>query len=83
MKRLLLSSIRFYRRHLSGLKRTPTCRFIPTCSEYAQTAVERFGAAKGGWLAARRILRCHPFSKGGYDPVPQAPSAIIRRDENP
>ncbi len=82
MKRAMLALIRFYRSGISPHTR-PRCRFIPTCSEYAQTAVERFGAAKGGWLAARRILRCHPFSKGGYDPVPQAPSAIIRRDENP
>ena len=82
MKRLLLSMIRFYRRYLSLLK-PGCCRFIPTCSEYALVAIERFGAAKGTWLAVRRILRCHPFCKGGYDPVPQPPSAVIRRDENP
>lgn len=82
MKRLLLSMIRFYRRYLSPLKPS-CCRFIPTCSEYALVAIERFGAAKGTWLAVRRILRCHPFCKGGYDPVPQPPSAVIRRDENP
>ena len=82
MKRLLLSMIRFYRRYLSPLK-PGCCRFIPTCSEYALVAIERFGAAKGTWLSVRRILRCHPFCKGGYDPVPQPPSAVIRRDENP
>ena len=82
MKRLLLSMIRFYRLYLSPLK-PGCCRFIPTCSEYALVAIERFGAAKGTWLAVRRILRCHPFCKGGYDPVPQPPSAVIRRDENP
>ncbi len=82
MKRVLLSIIRFYRRRVSpGLPRA--CRFYPTCSEYAEEAVKRFGAVRGGQLAARRILRCHPFAKGGYDPVPEAPSAIIRRDENP
>ena len=82
MKRVLLSVIRFYRRRVSpGLPRA--CRFYPTCSEYAEEAVKRFGAVRGGQLAARRILRCHPFAKGGYDPVPEAPSAIIRRDENP
>ena len=82
MKRVLLSIIRFYRRRVSpGLPRA--CRFYPTCSEYAEEAVKRFGAVRGAQLAARRILRCHPFAKGGYDPVPEAPSAIIRRDENP
>ena len=82
MKRVLLSVIRFYRRRLSpGLPRA--CRFYPTCSEYAEEAIRRFGAVRGGQLAARRILRCHPFARGGYDPVPEAPSAIIRRDENP
>ncbi len=82
MKRVLLSVIRFYRRRVSpGLPRA--CRFYPTCSEYAEEAIRRFGAVRGGQLAARRILRCHPFARGGYDPVPEAPSAIIRRDENP
>ena len=69
MKRLLLSLLRFYRREISPL-RPPCCRFIPTCSEYALEAVEKYGALKGGWLAFRRILRCNPFHKGGYDPVP-------------
>ena len=48
----------------------PCCRYTPTCSEYAMQAVEKYGAVKGGWLAAKRILRCHPFHEGGYDPVP-------------
>jgi len=68
--RALMWLIRFYRKYLSGLKRAPTCRFIPTCSEYALEAVQKYGAVKGSYLAAKRILRCHPFSKGGYDPVP-------------
>ncbi len=72
MKRLLLSLIRFYRRAISPLH-PPCCRFIPTCSEYALEAVERYGAVKGGWLALCRILRCHPFHRQKsiqYDPVP-------------
>jgi len=69
MKTVLLGMIRFYRRYLSPLH-PPTCRFIPTCSAYAVEAVEKYGAAKGGLLALRRLMRCHPFHKGGYDPVP-------------
>ncbi|MEA4898307.1 MAG: membrane protein insertion efficiency factor YidD [Christensenellaceae bacterium] len=69
MKRCMLAAIRFYRRSISpGLP--PACRFFPTCSEYALEAIERYGAFKGGWMAFWRILRCNPFSKGGYDPVP-------------
>ena len=69
MKKIMIFLIKFYRDFLSPLK-PPSCRFVPTCSEYAWIAVERYGALKGGWLALRRILRCHPFHKGGYDPVP-------------
>ncbi|MCL2247953.1 MAG: membrane protein insertion efficiency factor YidD [Oscillospiraceae bacterium] len=69
MKKILLAIVRFYRKHLSHPSR-PNCRFIPTCSLYALEAIEKFGALKGFWLSARRILRCHPFCKGGYDPVP-------------
>ena len=69
MKRFLLALIRFYRRNISPLRK-PCCRYIPTCSEYALEAVEKYGAWKGFWLALRRLLRCHPFSRGGYDPVP-------------
>ena len=72
MKALLLFLIRFYRRHISPY-RQPCCRFMPTCSQYALEAVEKYGALKGGWLAVRRICRCHPFYHGPhqyYDPVP-------------
>lgn len=83
MKRAIIWLIRFYRRQISPRKSKPCCRYIPTCSEYALIAVERFGVIRGGRMAIWRILRCNPFSKGGYDPVPEWPSAIIRRDENP
>ena len=70
MKRLLLAMIRFYRRYISPSK-PPCCRYIPTCSQYAIEAIEKYGAIKGGWLAFKRICRCNPFSKRGpYDPVP-------------
>lgn len=74
MKRLFLSLIRFYQRHISpGLP--ARCRFLPTCSEYAAQAIERFGAVKGGYLALKRLLRCHPFHRGPmYDPVPEKES---------
>lgn len=62
--------IKFYRKNLSGLKSAPSCRFIPTCSQYALEALEKYGALKGTYLAVRRILKCHPLHKGGYDPVP-------------
>lgn len=70
IKRGLLAAIRFYQQYLSVLKGGPTCRFIPTCSTYAIEAITKYGALKGGALALWRILRCNPFSKGGYDPVP-------------
>lgn len=69
MKRLVLLVIRFYQRFISpGLP--PACRFYPTCSEYGYEAIERYGIIKGGIMAVRRIVRCHPFHPGGYDPVP-------------
>lgn len=75
MKALLLLLIRGYRWLISPLF-PPTCRFTPTCSQYALTAVDRFGPVRGGWLAIRRILRCHPFHPGGYDPVPAITPAV-------
>ena len=68
-KSILLFLIRCYRRFISPLF-PPCCRFYPTCSTYAMQAIEKYGAAKGGWLAFKRIMRCHPFQDGGYDPVP-------------
>ena len=68
-KRTLLWLIRLYRSEISPMHR-PCCRFIPTCSQYALEAIEKYGAVKGGFLALRRILRCNPLCKGGYDPVP-------------
>jgi putative membrane protein insertion efficiency factor len=61
--------IRFYQRWISPYT-PPSCRFFPSCSEYAAEAVVRYGLLRGGWLALRRLLRCHPFYPGGYDPVP-------------
>ena len=69
MKRIFIGLILFYRNFISPLK-PPCCRYIPTCSEYGLEAIEKYGAFKGGILAFWRILRCNPFSKGGYDPVP-------------
>ena len=70
MKTDLLSIIRFYQRSISPLF-PPRCRFRPTCSAYAVQAITKYGALKGGWLALKRIARCHPFYKGDvYDPVP-------------
>ena len=72
MKQILLFLVRYYRKHISPT-RPPSCRFIPTCSAYALEAVEKYGAFKGGLLAARRLLKCHPFHRQKsveYDPVP-------------
>jgi putative membrane protein insertion efficiency factor len=69
LARVLISAIRFYQKGISPL--TPaSCRFHPTCSQYGLEAVRRHGAARGSWLTLRRLARCHPFCKGGYDPVP-------------
>ena len=69
MKKICMMLIRFYQKYISPMKGTPCCRFIPSCSEYAYQAFEKYGFFKGGYLALRRILKCHPFHKGGYDPL--------------
>ena len=69
MKNFLIIVIKFYQKWISPLK-PPTCRFVPTCSNYAITAIEKYGIFKGGFLTIRRLLKCHPFHKYGYDPVP-------------
>jgi len=69
VKKVLIELIRFYRAFISPLF-PPTCRFQPTCSQYAIESVERFGIIEGTWLAVKRVLRCHPLHPGGYDPVP-------------
>ncbi|HEX3912118.1 MAG TPA: membrane protein insertion efficiency factor YidD [Steroidobacteraceae bacterium] len=68
-RHLIMWTIRGYQLVLSPML-GPRCRFYPTCSCYAHTAVERYGILQGGWLGLRRLLRCHPFTEGGYDPVP-------------
>ena len=69
MKRIFVAIIRFYQKQISPML-PPSCRFQPTCSQYAVEAIQKYGALKGSALAFWRILRCNPFSKGGYDPVP-------------
>lgn len=66
--RFVSSAISFYQRHVSPLK-PPSCRFYPTCSEYTRQAVERYGVIRGIAMGTRRVMRCHPFNPGGYDPV--------------
>ena len=70
IKKILIFIINLYRKFISPLKAHPSCIYIPTCSQYAIEAIEKYGAGKGTFLAIKRILRCHPFAKGGYDPVP-------------
>ena len=69
MKKLLIALIKFYQRNISPLTRTK-CPYVPSCSQYGLEAIEKYGALKGSLIAFWRILRCNPFSKGGYDPVP-------------
>jgi len=70
MKKIMLALIRFYQRNISAY-RPAVCRFTPTCSQYAVEAIERFGPLKGSFLALKRLLRCNPCFRGGYDPVPE------------
>ena len=81
MKRIFLALIRFYRRGISP-NTPPSCRFRPTCSAYAIEALRIHGAFKGSALSLWRLLRCHPFSKGGYDPVPEKRQRI-KKENNP
>lgn len=69
LTKLMLAPIAFYRACISPLL-PPTCRYTPTCSQYAREAILKHGPLRGGWLALKRILRCHPFGGSGYDPVP-------------
>ena len=69
MKKVALSLIRFYKRFISPML-PPSCIYHPTCSEYTYQAIDKYGLVRGGWLGFKRILRCHPFARGGYDPVP-------------
>lgn len=69
MKHLAIDLIRLYQGTISRVT-PPACRYIPTCSNYALEAIGKYGLTKGGWLAVKRIVRCHPWSNGGYDPVP-------------
>lgn len=86
-QRVALAPLRFYRRFLSPLKPVPSCRFHPTCSSYAVEAVQVHGALRGLWMALMRLLRCHPFHPGGFDPVPPrttaAPRTAARHDAAP
>lgn len=70
LRKFLVLIINFYRKYISPLKGRPTCIYTPCCSLYALEAIEKYGAFKGLFLSLKRILRCHPFAKGGYDPVP-------------
>ena len=70
MRSVLLGAIRLYQITLSRVL-PPTCRFLPSCSQYSYEAISRYGVSRGGWLAVKRVARCHPFNPGGYDPVPE------------
>lgn len=72
MKKAPMALIRFYQQAISPYK-YPSCRYLPSCSEYGYEAISRFGALKGGWLTLWRLLRCHPWSQGGFEPVPSSP----------
>lgn len=69
MKRLLLSTVRFYQRFISPMS-PPSCRFTPSCSQYSYEAISKYGIIKGVWLSIKRVGRCNPWNPGGYDPIP-------------
>lgn len=75
MKKILLKLIRFYQTSIS-VHTSPKCKYFPTCSQYTYEAIEEWGALRGSLMGIWRILRCNPFSKGGYDPVPQKPHKL-------
>ena len=79
MNSLALAMLRLYKRWISPAF-PPSCRYVPTCSEYAMEAVARYGALRGGMMAAWRLLRCHPLAKGGYDPAIKDPLAKHNHD---
>jgi putative membrane protein insertion efficiency factor len=78
LKAVLIAIIRFYQKMISPLK-PPTCRFYPTCSHYGLESVKQFGGLKGGFLAVKRILKCHPFHPGGIDLVPEKWPGFIKK----
>lgn len=69
MKKILIFLIKIYRKYISPLKGRNTCRFYPTCSQYSLEAIEKYGSVKGSYLSVKRVLKCHPFHPGGYDPL--------------
>lgn len=70
MKKILLNLIKFYQKYISALLGKNKCRFYPSCSSYIYQCIENFGVLKGSYLGLKRILKCHPFNEGGYDPPP-------------
>ncbi|MDT0692660.1 membrane protein insertion efficiency factor YidD [Staphylococcus chromogenes] len=78
MKRLFIAPIRFYQKFISPLT-PPSCRFYPTCSNYTIEAIQVHGAIKGTWLGIKRISKCHPLHKGGFDPVPLKRKQTLKR----
>lgn len=77
---VFLLPIKLYKRFISPLKPQPTCRFHPSCSSYALEAIEEHGAVYGSYLASKRILKCHPFHPGGFDPVPRPKTEQARQE---
>ena len=80
MRKIISGIIGFYRYVISPIL-GPRCRYTPTCSEYSQTAVMRFGVIKGGWISIKRILSCHPWGNSGYDPVPEKDAGLDNNAE--